>query len=432
MIKPIVPSDAPLLSVALNNWTSINRELLNDCLYDYGTAGQQIRDQRSIPLKPFASEPNALDPQINPITLEPIPGTFRYHRAPLDKEQEAALTKLIRTTSSEAGKQLSEAPGCIESQLPMLIAEAVNQERLKFFSTIPLSATGLTDQRKDQQTYAQSLSARELQDAALHKRLVLRMSPESRVAIESHSNFAAYTSAPLDKRSLLYYFMAQSIHKTGDASTKYKRTQALIMDSQGADSFENFSSRLNINFAQFVDDFESSQHPGYISLKELKSFLFLKGCNRNQFQRLFDEQLRANPSGRFDNPDQLQEIFQQFVNNNKMSFSDDPVSSQLSAFVAGGKQPSPPIFPSETRPSRPKTNPSPCSFCQKELSKDHYGHLAVNCHRNPSNKQAKSLLVSAPSLEVSLSTRMDSIESSLGALASFLATLNPSGTVADA
>jgi hypothetical protein len=342
------------------------------------------------------------------------------------------LAKILKEATIAATKHCAESADITESQTPQLVADAVNLEKLRFFSMIPLSMQGIADQRKDHQTYTLSLSNREAQDASLHKRLVLRMSPESKVALESHPNFAAYTSAPLVKRSLLYYFMAQSIHKTGDASIKYKRTQALIMDSQGSDSFETYASRLNSNFTQFEDDFESTNHPGYVSLKELKSFLFLKGCNRLQFQRLFDEQLRANPSGRFENPDQLQEIFQQFVNNNKMSFAPDPESSQLSAFILASKPaPTLPNLP-EYHLQKPHRHPVPCSFCQKELSKDHYGHLAANCHRNPLSRKAKSLLVTQPTqpaTDPSLASRMDSIENSLGALANYLATMTPSGTL---
>ena len=64
----IQKSSSPvLLSVAANNWGTVNKELLAECLYEFGKSGLQIRTQTTIPLATFATEPSILDMQKYPL-----------------------------------------------------------------------------------------------------------------------------------------------------------------------------------------------------------------------------------------------------------------------------------------------------------------------------------------------------------------------------
>lgn len=52
----------------------------------------------------------------------------------------------------------------------------------------------------------------------------------------------------------------------------------------------------------FALDFGSTDHPGYVRLSEITSFLYLAGLNRSEFRRPIDDLLQNNPSGRFPDP----------------------------------------------------------------------------------------------------------------------------------
>ena len=55
----------------------------------------------------------------------------------------------------------------------------------------------------------------------------------------------------------------------------------------------------------FKLDFESTVHPGFVSIPELTSFLYLAGLNRIEFRRALDELLHNHPTGRFPDPTAL-------------------------------------------------------------------------------------------------------------------------------
>ena len=223
--------------------------------------------------------------------------------------------------------------------------------------------------------------------------------------------------------------MLKSLHKTGDASSKHRRTAALISDSQDADSLEVWSERLNIAFEQFTSDFESETHPGYISLAEFKSFLFLKGTNRVIFRSVYDEQLRLSPSGRFNNPTQLMELFQQYANNHKMSLGPDPVSAQGSAYAAATvprpsayKPPAPPAAAAQTRPAR--TNPIYCSNCFEATGLKRYGHLVATCGTIKGKALVAGAIAPVPPIPApARDERLDQIEASIGSIAAFLSSM---------
>ena len=52
-------------------------------------------------------------------------------------------------------------------------------------------------------------------------------------------------------------------------------------------------------------NFESTDHPGLVSIPELASFLYLAGLNRGKFRRALDELLHNHPTGCFPDPTTL-------------------------------------------------------------------------------------------------------------------------------
>jgi len=193
---------------------------------------------------------------------------------------------------------------------------------------------------------------------------------------------------------------------------------------QGDDQLESWVAFLDNAFDQFEVDFSDPDNPDFMRLSEFKSFLFLRGCNRTQFQRLYDEQLRSNPSGRFPDTKALMAQFLQFNTNNKMSFAADPVSSQLTPFIA-------PHLPSATprpQPSSataaasrpPRKSQVPCIHCLRDTSIKRYGHFSHECTRRP-EAPAQALLASGTTSDA----RLCALESSLASISSYLVSLSP-------
>lgn len=84
----------------------------------------------------------------------------------------------------------------------------------------------------------------------------------------------------------------------------------------------------------FKLDFESADHPGFVSIPELTSFLYLAGLNRNEFWHALDELLHNHPNGRFPDPTVLMSQLQSWKIANSLSFTRDEVSTQGSALIA--------------------------------------------------------------------------------------------------
>lgn len=407
------PSSA-LLSVAANNWGTINKDLLAECLYEFGKSGLQIRTQVEIPLTPFASEPTIIDMQRSVHSGEPIPGRYVYHRREMTDK---------------------EAIYCDSLSL---------EDQTAFTDDLPLSDRGSRDFRDDISTYARALSERTASDAAALKRLNNITSPDSKTIMLSHPDYAAYLVAPDHKRSLPYYLMLLAIHRTGDASIKYKRTMNLMTASQGDEQLESWVAFLDNAFDQFEVDFEDPDNQGFMRLSEFKSFLFLRGCNRAQFQRLYDEQLRATPSGRFPDTKELMAQFLQFNTNNKMSFAADPASSQLSAFVAR-RQPSAaaptsaqPTFVPATASRPPRKFPDACIHCLRDCNVKRFGHSSYECTRRPDAPARRSdppaRRPDTPASQALLASsahdaRLSAIEDSLTSISSYLVSLAPASDV---
>ena len=133
--------------------------------------------------------------------------------------------------------------------------------------------------------------------------------------------------------------MQQSIHRIGDAATKFRRTSDLMHYSQGELTFMEFIDTFSGNFTQFSHDFESLDpaHKGFINLNEFNCFLLLQAINRQTYRSVYDEQLRGTPSGRFENPAALIAIFQQYELSHRMSFNADAVSVQGAAYLTQSK-----------------------------------------------------------------------------------------------
>jgi hypothetical protein len=73
-------------------------------------------------------------------------------------------------------------------------------------------------------------------------------------------------------------------------------------------------------------DFESTAYPGYVSLAELTSFLYLAGVDKELFRRQIDQLLISTPSGRFHDPTALMAQLQAWKLSNALSFVRDTVS----------------------------------------------------------------------------------------------------------
>ena len=397
MLNVLKSSSPVLLSVAANNWGTVNKDLLAECLYEFGKSGLQIRTQTAIPLAPFAAEPSILDMQRSIHSGEPIPGRYVYHRRDM------------------TDRELVYFDGLSE----------LNQ--IAFTDDLPLSDRGSKDFRDDTKTYSRALSERTTSDAAALKRLNNITSSDSKTVMLSHPDYTAYLNAPDHMRSLPYYLMLLAIHRTGDASIKYKRTMSLMTALQGDDQLESWVAFLDNAFDQFEVDFADPDNPGFMRLSEFKSFLFLRGCNRTQFQRLYDEQLRSNPSGRFPDTKALMAQFLQFNTNNKMSFAADPVSSQLTAFIA----PHLPSATSRPQPSSatvatsrpPRKSQVACIHCLRDTSIKRYGHFSRDCTRRP-EAPAQALLAS----DTTSDSRLCALESSLASISSYIVSLNPEST----
>ena len=204
------------------------------------------------------------------------------------------------------------------------------REQKHILDNMSLTDAGQSRFDRDTSVSEAYIAKRIADDNAQHSELSASISDSSLVAIRVHDDHAAYldTEEPWN-RSVMLYDMLASIHKYGDASTKFTKTANLISAKHDphSQSFDEWVHWLNEHFAQFQVDFESDgDHAGYIHCGELKSFLFLYGTDRQMFRTVYDEQLRTTPTGRFKDTDALVRIFQQYHRSHKMSLP-APVSS---------------------------------------------------------------------------------------------------------
>ena len=137
----------------------------------------------------------------------------------------------------------------------------------------------------------------------------------------------------------------------------------------------------------FKLDFESTAHPGYISLAELTSFLYLAGVDEELFRRPIDQLLISTPSGRFPDPTALMAELQAWKLSNAHSFVRDTVSTQGSALIATKP---PPLNPRTKKDGTKKEGtvrshlyPTPCTWCLASDKVQRFGHLSAYCSKNP-------------------------------------------------
>ena len=81
--------------------------------------------------------------------------------------------------------------------------------------------------------------------------------------------------------------MARDIHSIGNATTKLHRTRLYLNISQADLPHETYMDLVTTMTETFKLDFESVEHPGFVSIPELTSFLY-----RGELRRALDELLK--------------------------------------------------------------------------------------------------------------------------------------------
>lgn len=344
------PPATIILDLQRDNWSTWHQALKLLSFTSFGEAGQQIISDTLIPLQPFAIEPTKSDVDKD-ATGAPIPDQFTYPRRALtDEEDTADLT------------------------IPQL-------------QSLPLSTVGNTNLRDDRKIFMEAKRRFIDHDTACLSHLYRHISPASHTSIKTHASYPAYQLLPIGDRSYMFYTMIRDIHSTGNAATKLHRTRLYVNISQSDMPHEEYMDLITSMTETFTHDFESTVHPGFVSIPELTSFLYLAGLNRSEFRRALDELLHNHPTGRFPDPAALMSQLQSWKIANSLSFARDDPSTQGSALIAS-KQPPPPQRPrppaakKDTTP-RPHLFPTPCSWCLSADKVQRFGHLAAYCSKNP-------------------------------------------------
>lgn len=355
------------LSVAANNFSKYNDHWMTISAFSFGKSGEQLRTNRPLPLSYPKPTRNSL--LIHTITGEPIRGNYVYKREPVTDTDVLAAMELMDFA-----------------------------ERAIYADNLPLSDAAQAKFDRDEAAHKHDLDLRVKDDNECHAMLAADISPDSQSSIRLHAGYSAYLSCTEPyHRSLLFHRILASLHRYGDASTKHLRTSALFHLKQEG-PFAPFLDDFNGKFDQFIADFESAEQPGFVHIGELKSFLVLNSVDRKQFRSVFDEQLRATPTGRFPDSVSLIKIISDYDHHHKMSLA-DPVSNQGNAFIA----PAPATLDTDTdsRPRKPRTNKDPCPHCLKRYPKQpHYGHTGAACSLNPANKKSLAAVVTLEVPEV--------------------------------
>ena len=343
---PTATPSAVILDLQRDNWSQWNQSLKLLCYTKFGVAGQQILSDRLIPLQPFALAPTKSDLDKNALG-HPIPNQYTYSRRTL--------------TEAEA------------------TADAID------LTLIPLSTQGNTDFRDDLKIYTAAARRFSDHDTDCLDHLYRHLSPALHTSIKTHANYGTYQLLEIGARSYAFYSMVRDIHSIGNAATKLHRTRLYANVTQAELPHEEYMDLVTSMADTFKLDFESTEHPGFVSLRELTSFLYLAGLNRNEFRRALDELLHNHPTGRFPDPTALMSQLQSWKLANSLSFTRDDVSRQGSALVAL-KQPGHPPHPPQQKDSAGKTQhlyPTHCTWCLSTDKVKRYGHLSSHCSKNP-------------------------------------------------
>jgi hypothetical protein len=293
------PAATPIeivLDVVTDNWSSWYQALKQLCFTEFCEDGQQILSNTLIPLYPFAIEPTKDNLHVDPIGT-PIPGAFIYSCRSLTLEEAA-------------------------------IAPPINQTPLH------LSTQGSTNLRDDRKIFAESKRRSSDDDTECLDHLYRHMSVASHTSVKTHVDYPTYQLLPIGVRSYPFFMMLRDIHSTGNAATKLHRTRLFINVTQHDLSHEAYMDLVISGAETFKLDFESTAYPGYVSLPELTSFLYLAGVDKELFRRPIDQLLISTPSDRFPDPTALMAQLQAWKLPNALSFVRDTISTQGSALIA--------------------------------------------------------------------------------------------------
>ena len=213
------------------------------------------------------------------------------------------------------------------------------------------------------------------------------ISPASHTAVKTHHAYPAYQLLPIGARSYTFYSMVRDIHSVGNAATKLHRTRLYVNISQSDLPHEAYMELVTSMTETFKSDFESAVHPGFVSISELTSFLYLAGLNCLEFRRALDDLLYNHLTGRFPDPTALMTQLQSWKIANSLSFATDNASTQGSALLASKPPAAAPrsLPPAGRKDAAPKPHlyPTPCSWCLATDNVQRFGHLSTNCSKNP-------------------------------------------------
>ena len=258
------PSPAPIiLNIALDNWSTFHQSFKLLCFTKFGVAGQQILSNCAIPLTPFATAPSKFDLDRTDAGII-IPDQFSYAR---------------RQTTAE------------EIALP-----GFN------LASISLTECSNRELRDDLKIYNATLRIFNDEDTLCLDHLYRHISPKSHTSIKTHPRYSHYEALPIGKRSFVFYGMARDIHSIGNATTKLYRTRLFMNITQDTSAHEVYMDQVTTMAETFALDFGSTDHPGYVRISEITSFLYLAGLNRSEFRRAIDDLLQNNHIGSLTHP----------------------------------------------------------------------------------------------------------------------------------
>ena len=360
MLSATSPQQTELvLDLPADNWAVFSQAFKQLCFTKFGVAGQQILSDRIIPLVPFAIAPTKNTLETNAVGAV-IADQYVYPRRAYTLEEAALATfSLANLSLTESGNR-------------------DYRDDLKIFTAV---ARRSSDDDTDCVEY-----------------LYRHVSATSHTSIKTHKDYAAYQLLPIGTRSYPFYRMARDIHSIGNATTKLHRTRLYVNIAQNDMSHEAYIEQITSMADTFTLDFDSIEHPGYVSLSELKSFFYLAGLNRSEFRRAIDEILQNNPTGRFPDPGALMAQLQAWKVANSLSFTHDAVSEQGSALISSKPLAAKPTNTAQTKqsskkdssPRTPHLHPSPCTWCLAADNISRYGHLSSHCSKNPNRSLGPS------------------------------------------
>ena len=184
---------------------------------------------------------------------------------------------------------------------------------------------------------------------------------------------------------------------------------------QGTSAHEAYMDEVTTMAETFAPDFGSNEHPEYVRLSEITSFLYLAGLNRSEFRRAIDDLLQNNPSGRFPDPSALMTQLQAWKIAHSISFAG---SIQGSALVAAKEPSAPKTRPTTKDKANPKTPhlyPTSCTWYLAADKVARFGHLSSHCSKNPNRILTPAPKPTTSSIKTpsNMSTRLHALLSQL-------------------